>query len=156
MFELILNKTGLLLYLREQSYSDKRTLAGVAPYSGSSLEPRVRNQPHTSSNPPALPVPYPVSSAFSLRSSAAPVSSCRRGPTAVTSPRRPAVRVCRAGTRWDVLGTEAQFFSSSAFFLLKTVLGSAARAEPCVRTDTFPRAARRSWPSLQAARSSLI
>lgn len=120
----------MLLYLREQSYSDKLALAGCCS------EPRVRTR-RTRPAARGTARPYRVSSRFWLRSSAAPVSSCRRGPTAVTSPRRPAVRVCRAGTTRDVLGREAQFFSSSAFFLLRTVLGSLARAAPRVRSGTF-------------------
>lgn len=67
------------------------------PSCSGSSEPRVRS-------PPGSARPYRGRSASSLRSSAAPVSSCCRGPAAVTSPRRPAVRVRRAGTTRDVLG----------------------------------------------------
>lgn len=98
-------KAGLLLYLREQSCSDKLALAG------GSVQPR---------RCPCLPR-LPGRSA-PLRQQLLPPPERRD----IAS----AARACRAGTRRDVPGREAQFFSSSAFFLLKTLLGSSARLRP--------------------------
>lgn len=120
-------KAGLLHYPREQSYSDKLALAGWLRAAGA--RSRAYGARRTRPAAPALPV---LTAAARLLAALLGRSRQQLRPrpdradiaSATRSPRVPCRhQTGRAGDSLPVL----QFFSSSAFFLLKTVLGCAPR-----------------------------